>query len=476
MTVQIDTTAENNGVRFVTQGAHPSAPSSGHVLLYYVTGTANPGMFVEDSSGNKYGPLITGSPASSSANHGYFTYLAAQLEPLAGEFIQTGTFSYAIPSGTTKIALATYWTSVNSVARWEVRDPRFPVPLNGITATGLDSSSVGVFIDPSLPTYTDARTTYYDRLQTIYQTVPLALSLASASTAYTFLPGPYGSIITSLTIFDLTWIVARINGANTHSWNMTNEIGDTGSTDYQRIGEGGFFPVWKNSITRIVTGPERSAGAGKGSVTYFNCPASWGKVTDPTTYTFRDDFMTYPLNTSSNWTRTGATASNLEIQLTAGFANWCKILGDSNWGNYGLRSKTSVARSSQKQLIMDILPSTDNAMYGWNDGGGASYTNLAHAISFAGGPALVVWEAGVSRGTVGSGFTAGSIYRIRLTLDTPSANKCKYEIQGLPEYPPIGSTVWTNITPGTTSNSTTPLYAGIAAFGGPSYISDVKIV
>lgn len=61
MTVQIDTTAENNGVRFVVQGAHPSSPSTGHVLLYYVTGTASPGMFVEDSGGNKYGPFITGS-------------------------------------------------------------------------------------------------------------------------------------------------------------------------------------------------------------------------------------------------------------------------------------------------------------------------------------------------------------------------------------------------------------------------------
>lgn len=63
MTVQIDLTAENNGVRFVTQGSHPSAPAAGHVLLYYVTGTANPGMFIEDPSGNKYGPLITGTNA-----------------------------------------------------------------------------------------------------------------------------------------------------------------------------------------------------------------------------------------------------------------------------------------------------------------------------------------------------------------------------------------------------------------------------
>lgn len=69
MTVQIDTTAENNGVRFVIQGTHPSNPSAGHVILYYVTGTASPGLFVENSSGNKYGPFITGSASGGGLSH-----------------------------------------------------------------------------------------------------------------------------------------------------------------------------------------------------------------------------------------------------------------------------------------------------------------------------------------------------------------------------------------------------------------------
>lgn len=74
MTVQIDTTAENNGIRLVVQGNHPSSPSAGHVLLYYVTGTAFPGMFVEDSGGRKYGPFITGSSGGSA---GTFTDYSA---------------------------------------------------------------------------------------------------------------------------------------------------------------------------------------------------------------------------------------------------------------------------------------------------------------------------------------------------------------------------------------------------------------
>ena len=53
MTKQIDTTAENNGLRLVTQGSHSSAPSSGHVLLYHVTGTVAPGAYLKDSTGRQ---------------------------------------------------------------------------------------------------------------------------------------------------------------------------------------------------------------------------------------------------------------------------------------------------------------------------------------------------------------------------------------------------------------------------------------
>lgn len=64
MTRNIGTDAEIDKERFRTQGSHPSAPSSGHVLLYHITGVAYPGMFIQDANGNKFGPLITGTSAS----------------------------------------------------------------------------------------------------------------------------------------------------------------------------------------------------------------------------------------------------------------------------------------------------------------------------------------------------------------------------------------------------------------------------
>lgn len=63
MTAQIDTTAENNGLRLVNQGAHPSTPSVNHTLLYIMTGT-NSGLFIQNDQGQKIGPFITGTAAA----------------------------------------------------------------------------------------------------------------------------------------------------------------------------------------------------------------------------------------------------------------------------------------------------------------------------------------------------------------------------------------------------------------------------
>lgn len=60
MTVQIDTTAENNALRLVNQGAAPATPSVNHTLLYIVTGT-NAGLYIKNDVGQQIGPFITGS-------------------------------------------------------------------------------------------------------------------------------------------------------------------------------------------------------------------------------------------------------------------------------------------------------------------------------------------------------------------------------------------------------------------------------
>lgn len=65
--------AEINNIRFVQQMSHPSSPSSGHELLYMMSGTAHGGLFVKTSDGKQIGPFITGTSGGSltSVNLGY---------------------------------------------------------------------------------------------------------------------------------------------------------------------------------------------------------------------------------------------------------------------------------------------------------------------------------------------------------------------------------------------------------------------
>lgn len=94
MTVQIDTTAENNGLRLVDQGTHPSAPSAGHSLLYIVSGSAQGGLFVETPSGQKIGPYITGTPALYLSHEDQLATLSEETTP-----DNNGLLLYEAPTG-----------------------------------------------------------------------------------------------------------------------------------------------------------------------------------------------------------------------------------------------------------------------------------------------------------------------------------------------------------------------------------------
>jgi hypothetical protein len=264
---------------------------------------------------------------------------------------------------------------------------------------------------------------------------------------------------------------------------VTNEIGDTGSTEYQRVTTNAPLALSKYVCGGFYTGQEKSSGVGKGAVVYVICPSTWGAVTDATTYLFRDDFMGASLNTSSTWTRTQSTAGNVEIDTN--FA-WCKVKGNANWGTNGARTQSTIARSAGKVFLCDVFTgngsgATDvsgapNLIVGWNDGAGVSYTNFAHGVDFTQSSSvrqLGVYEGGTLRGTVGSGYSLNTIYRVRITL---GASNATYEIQGGTQYPAIGGTSWTTITPGTTSNSTTPLCAAVTQYeASTTYVGDVRV-
>jgi len=471
MTVQIDTTAENNGLRLIKQGTHPSAPSAGHVLLYYVTGTAQPGLFIEDVNGAKVGPFITGTSNSLP----YYSYLAASLEPDAIEPLQISTFNYLV-SGTAnpKMLMASFATRLGSAGRFEVRNPQqFAYIPSGTNLVGLSSNASAEIINPGLVNYSDAYSTYYTRLQSIAEGQLRQVNVLAPATYYPFLLGAYGAIVTRAVNFDFDYISVQNGNASGTGLNLGNEVNDTVA---QRLDEPLFLAMNKLVATELYAGAERSAGVGRGTVTYFLCPSNWSGIPDSTTYLFRDDFMAPSLNKTQTWNASGTLIS---IDTTY---QWLKAVGTTTWGANGIYARTSVARASGRKFICDVYTGRDGAanaglIVGFSDGLGYSYTNFSHGVLFSGAgavPKMQIYENGNLRGEVGSNYVPGCIYRIRITIG--ASNNATYEIQG-GVYAPLGGPAWTTLTPGVaSSSSTTPLYAG-ASTGqtGTMYVSDIKV-
>jgi hypothetical protein len=290
-----------------------------------------------------------------------------------------------------------------------------------------------------------------------------------------FLPGAYGAIITQVTCFDFPWVIWRLTH-NNYGLNLADEINDA---DTQRVGNGLCLPISKRVAGLFAAG---TVGAGLGSVSFVLLPSNWSVMPDPvsSSYIFRDDFMESALDTGV-WTIGQSVPGNIAIDPTY---QWCRMFGTSGsgaWVTNAMFKTASIARAEGRAMVIDVFTPLDSTSgfggVGWTGGGplGGSYqsNNFPHCLNFAASNVLNVYEDGTLRGTVGSGYSYGTIYRVRITLH--SAGNATYEIQGGPEYPAIGSASWTDITPGTSSSAINVLYPGIAAYNGHGYVSDVRV-
>jgi hypothetical protein len=408
----------------------------------------------------------------------YAQYLAALLEPDAIEAFQTGSFSYAVNSSTTKLLLSSWSTKIGT-GRMEQRNPQRPFALRNVTLSGQETSSYAVVLNPTAATYADAWATYYTRLQAIWELGVKNIPITTVSQKKPLLPGAYGAIITQVTCFDLCWITLLVQ--NLSGINLWDEISDTAS---QRIGDSLMFPVSKNlagEIQSSANGSTPDVGHSEmGSVSYVLLPSTWSAIADPVSasYGFRDDFMGSSLDVASTWTRTQSTAGNIEINTDY---QWCKVTGNGSWGANSLRKTASMARVNGRTLVVDVyMPTTATSSPGfaveWNDGSGIAPSNGVHRVELGNPSTIYIKESGTLRASLTSptyGWTAGCCYRIKIALGTSGAT---YSIQGGREYPAIGSASWTNLPPGTTAGTTTPLYPCIGAFGSHDYYaSDVRV-
>jgi hypothetical protein len=412
----------------------------------------------------------TGAP-----NHSYYDTLCALLEPDAYEYPRYGTWTYTVASGETKHAMLLWQTKIGSAGRVDIRDPRGSLPLRGVTVTGLGADSTGAFIDPSLPVYTDSWNTYHDRMQQIATLPTRSVDLEVSESFAIFLPGPYGSIVTSVSNFNFAWTALGYAAKTGYGncWAIDNELGDF-ATDSTRFAHHMTLPINKAMVNRICTGEAGGIGTARSTITFINCPSGWSCVPDTTNYLFRDDFMGTSLDTTVNWTRTQSSAGNVEIYTNF---QWLRMLGNGNWGANGVRSKIGHARANGKVLLVDVNCGDDNGggaanhgfFVGWTDGAGVDVANFTHAVLFGSGKTLRIYEDGALRATVGAWDTQIT-YRVRITLTTTGAI---YEIQG-GDFGPIGSS-WTTLDPVTSSSADATLYPGTSVYGGRCYLSDFRV-
>jgi hypothetical protein len=419
-----------------------------------------------------------------SVDHAYYANLAALIEPDAIEYPRYGTFTYAVASNETKYMILAWQTYIdpNAAARYDVRVPNNPLPLRNITIKGTAANSTAVFLDPTLPTYADARVTYLDRMASIaaLRTRHVWDSSGGSNNTKTLLPGPYGSIITSVMCFDYGWVALNATGTpESTGFPIDYETNDS-ATYPIRFQHTMMLPITKAITSAMITGYPKDAGA-RGVITFVDVPSTWSAVTDSLApYDFRDDFMGASIDTGV-WTVAESTANNVEFDS---IFSWLKMVGNGNWNANGLFRTTGAARSDQPYLLVDVhipydLPLNMSAgVVGWHDGAGHSYTDFAHGLYFAsngGGREFRAYENGNDRGVVGSSFTAGHTYRVRIRA--LSGGGASYEIQGGPQYGPIGGASWTTITPGTTTSATNTLHVGATTpyNGTAMYLSDFRV-
>lgn len=406
--------------------------------------------------------------------HAYYNHLAALLEPDALEAFNYGAFTYAVDASTTKYVLASFATRLGSTGRMEVRDPRTPMAIRNVTLTGLGATSIAVTLNPALPQYySSGYQRYMDRLEYLATAAIKNVAVTAPTQNVPLLPGPYGAIITRVTNFDFTWLVGHAYGSG--GWNMANEIGDTGASDYQRNDNALLMPVNKKVICEVASGGERTSAVGLGSVSYVLLPSTWSVIADPlsASYLFRDDFTASALDTTTNWTRSQSTVGNVEINTDYA---WCKLKGNANWATNGAYGKTGYARATGRVFLCDVYigrGTAPSAYVGWGTGAGVDEAHMAHGLLFSQTPDIKVKENGNNRGTVGTGFTQGVIYRVRITL--LAGGGATYEIQGGTQYGALGSASWTDITPGTSTSATNTLYPAFTSYDETMYIGDVRV-
>ena len=420
---------------------------------------------------DKWAPVGTGT-----GEKAYYQRKNGLLEPSSYEKPQFNTFTYTGAVGSRRCVTSSFATSLSASGRLEVRSAGDgPLDLVDSQLTGLQASSMALITDPWATTYPDPKGDYYRRLALAGACKTKYLAFPAALTTLPFIPGPYGSFVTRITIFNLTWFVGR-NFGGAYGFPFENETGDDGAVDYMRWDKALRLLLTKGTVAAIGTGDGGGVGAPLAGVAFVNLPRSWSAQP---TCVFEDDFMAAALDAGA-WTVTESSAGNVQIdpQLAA-----VKGIGNNSYTGNGMLSVASYARSSGYHYEADtwvgqpaIVPGSAQ-VFGVSNGVGVNLTNYAHGI--------VTGDTGYNIYELGSSVAAGALdnntmFRLRIT---PGAvNGALYEAQGGTIWPKLGGASFATLldTRGISAVSTASLKLGYTPYyapntGGGQYLSHVKV-
>lgn len=356
--------------------------------------------------------------------------------------------------------------TLNAIARWENRDiSTGPIPLRGITLTGQDIGSMGVYANPTGIVYADPKGEYYRKLgilrglTTRYRRIANETAGTATDTLLTWessLPGPHGSVIFQAMVFDRSWGM----------WQ--EELGDWAASvgkphQEVRFTDGMMTPFTLNSFPKMGSGEGYDWGGGNGVATkpvsalmYVNVPLDYlgPNNLDP----LAPEGYLHGVSTvgglPGNLTQTDSGAGSIGVHEKY---EWLAPLSSGTDYDTGWRCNDTFDPLAGRSVILDYHheSNTHKALIGVGSGTGIGLTDFTHAIHIDAGTIKVRHDAGagiVSRSYGGWGLQVGNTYRFQITFD--AGGRAWYRMQttyagaSTTEHP-IGSTNWYDLLEGT---------------------------
>lgn len=439
------------------------------------TGTPDGTKFIRDD-----GTLAM--PGSSIYKAGYFNRRAAILEPGA---LRSHVGFEILEVPTTKTIYHQYSWNLRALrnglrARFENRDATGgPIPLRGISLTGMQYASFGWYLDIEGITYANAEDEYYRKLALIDELVTRyrANTLTAVGSVVSMI-GPHGSIAWQAAGFDKAWFALGEENGDAAGSPTGASAPDDDVHQETRMTDSFFAnPVVLSLDTFVMMGGGKGFDWGfalTGARSHDTDPMNWflyvnlplsfrgtaGDVVAPNGYLHSistvNDYVLPDNITATN----GAGGGLVDIHPQS---EWLRLTAGTTAYGTGWICNDVFDPEAGRAVVFEYKHESGNRTYigGIGQGTGVANADFTHAIQITANVISVHHDAGagrVSRTFAGFNLVAGHVYRFKITFG--ASGNAFYEMQTSHDDPadpqlrlshPLGSNHWYDLLEGTTT-------------------------